>query len=146
MKSSYPPIKSSLYHYYMDIAKSTAKLSYCERAQVGSVVVTRTGAMYSGYNGTIAKYYPNVCELPDGSTAPYTAHSEENCFYKMLREGVSAEGSVLFVTTSPCEKCARMIVCSGVSYVVYLEKYRDDTGLEILRQCEVGVTKYNPKF
>lgn len=136
-------MKSSLYHYYMNLAKETAKLSYCERARVGSVVVTKEGSLFTGYNGTIAKHYPNVCELGDGSTAPYTTHAEEQSLYKMLKEGVSAQGSTLFVTTSCCEKCARMIICSGVERVVYLDKYRDTTGLDILIHCGLSIEKYD---
>lgn len=136
-------MKASLYHYYMNLAKETAKLSYCERARVGSVVVTNEGSLFMGFNGTIAKHYPNVCELEDGSTAPYTTHAEEQSLYKMLKEGVSAQGATLFVTTSCCEKCARMIVCSGVKAVVYLDEYRDKTGLEILKHCGLSIEKYN---
>ncbi len=126
----------------MKIAIDTSKLSYCKRACVGACLVTKTGSMFSGYNGTISKHYPNVCELPDGTTAGYTVHAEENCFHKMLKEGVSAEGSTLFVTLSPCVNCSRMIVCSGVQRVVYLEDYRDSSGLDILKQCKVQVEKY----
>jgi len=86
-------MKKSLYDYYMNIAISTSKLSYCERAKVGAVVVKKSGSLFTGYNGTIAKHYPNICELEDGSTAPYTTHAEEQCLYKMLKEGVSAEGA-----------------------------------------------------
>lgn len=136
-------IKKSLYDYYMDVAIRTSELSYCVRAKVGAVVVTKTGAMFAAYNGTIAKHYPNICELEDGSTAPYTTHAEEQCLYKMLKEGVSAEGATLFVTTSCCVNCARMIACSGVEKVVYLDEYRDKTGLEILKTCQVVIEKYN---
>jgi len=139
-------MKPSLYHYYANLAKETAKLSYCKRACVGAVVVTKTGAMYSGYNGTIAKHYPNVCELDDGSTAPWTTHAEEQCFYKMLKEGVSAEGATLFVTTSCCVNCARMMACSGVERVIYMHEYRDTTGLEILINCGVIVEKYDENY
>lgn len=136
-------MKESLYNYYMELAVNTAKLSYCKRAQVGAVVVTKSGSLFTGYNGTIAKHYPNVCELEDGSTAPWTTHAEEQCFYKMLKEGVSAEGATLFVTTSCCPNCARMIACSGVEKVVYLTEYRDKVGLEILKNCQIVIEKYN---
>lgn len=135
-------MKRTLYDYYMDVAIATSRLSYCKRAQVGAVVVTKTGSLFTGYNGTISKYYQNICETPDGVTAPWTTHAEEQCLYKMLKEGVSAQGATLFTTMSCCTTCARMIVCSGVKKVVYLEEYKDTRGIEILQHCEVEVEKY----
>jgi dCMP deaminase len=126
----------------MNLAFDTAKLSYCERSRVGAVVVTANSGAYTGYNGTISKLYPNVCEA-NNVTLPWVCHAEENCFYKMLKDGVSAVGSTVFVTLSCCEKCARMLVCSGVERVVYAEEYRDTTGLEILNTAGIA-EKYDP--
>jgi len=139
-------VKKQLCYYYMKVAVETSKLSYCQRSKVGAVVVTSSGSLFTGYNGTIAKHYPNVCELADGTTAPWTTHAEEQCLYKMLKEGVSAEGSTLFVTMSCCANCSKMIASSGVSRVVYLEEYRDTLGLEILKTCKVIVEKYNDEL
>lgn len=129
-------------HYYMDVAYRSAQRSYCSRLKVGAVVVTDSGAMFAGYNGTIPKHFPNVCELDSGETAPYTVHAEENCLYKMLKEGVSPNGATLYISHGCCVNCSRMIACSGIKEVVYAEDYRSSQGLDILRQCEITVRKY----
>lgn len=134
-------IKKELYNTYMKIAEIYSKLSYCKRLQVGSVVVTATGATYGGYNGTIAGF-PNVCEDENNVTLPYVVHAEQNSLYKMLKEGVSAEGSILFSTYSPCSECCKMIVSAGISKVIYKQLFRAPESLDILRQAGVEVEEY----
>jgi dCMP deaminase len=136
-------MKSSLYHFYMGAAKLAAKMSYAERLQVGAVIVTASGAMYPGYNGTL-KGFPNVCELPDGSTDnAITVHAEKNALYKMLEEGVTARGATMFVTHSCCEGCAQMTASVGIERVVYLNDYKDMTPMTTLKKAGVIVEKYD---
>lgn len=139
-------MKSKLYHFYMDTALSASKMSYAERLKVGAVIVTSTGAMYSGFNGTLPGF-PNVCEVEeDGNLVTdenVTVHAEQNAMYKMLREGVSATGATLFVTHSCCKECAKMIISTGIERVVYLNEYRNTTPLLTLRKAGVIVEKYD---
>lgn len=132
-----------LHSTYMDIAIRMSKNSYCERAQVGACVVTKSGAIFAGYNGTLPGF-PNVCEDENGNTLSSVVHAEENCLYKLLKEGVSAEGATLYTTLSPCVNCARMIIASGIKDVYYLDKYYNDEGLKLLNLAEtVWVEKFN---
>jgi dCMP deaminase len=109
---------------------------------VGSAILTENGGLFVGFNGTLSKF-PNVCENEDGTTNEYiTVHSEENALYKMLKEGVSAKGATIYISHSPCARCSRMLIASGIKRVVYCEPYRDDTPLEILEQAGVQVYKY----
>lgn len=135
-------IKGRLFDFYFETAKNCAKLSYANRLKVGTVIVTKTGAMYPGFNGTIPGFVNN-CENDDGSTnEDITIHSEQNALYKMLKEGVSAEGSTVFVTHSCCNQCSKMLISAGVERVVYGEQYRDSEPLDTLRKAGVIVEKY----
>lgn len=127
---------------YMDIAKRVASESYCERAKVGAVIVSKHGGIFIGMNGTLAgKQFPNNCECGGKTNNAIVVHAESNALYKMLREGVSAEESTLYATLTPCEECAKMIISSGVDRVVYLEEYRDQSPLDTLVKAEVSVEK-----
>lgn len=127
---------------YMDIAKRVAKESYCTRAKVGAVIVTKHGGIFIGFNGTIAgKSFPNVCECNGKTNTAIVIHAESNCLYKMLKEGVSAEGATLYTTLTPCEECTKMIISAGVDRVVYDEEYRDKSPLDTLIKAEVCVEK-----
>jgi dCMP deaminase len=109
---------------YMDLAKRVAQESYCVRQKVGAVIVTESGGLYLGFNGTPSGY-ANVCELPNGDTDPMVIHAEENALAKMLREGVSANGAVVYMTLSPCNECAKMLHSIGVREIYYGSAYRD---------------------
>jgi len=50
-------------------------------------------------------------------------HAEMSAICDAARNGVSVRNSIMFVTTFPCHLCAKLIVSSGISKVVYLEPY-----------------------
>lgn len=146
-------IKDKEHKFYMNQAISASQMSYAERKKVGACVVTKHKGIFIGYNGT-GPGEDNCCEKTVYQykradldavkiTKSNVRHAELNCFAKMLKEGVSAEGSTLYVTLSPCTFCACMIASAGVSKVVYLEEYRDVEGLKILMDSSVLVEKYN---
>lgn len=115
---------------YIACARSHAVLSKATRKKVGACIVTKTGILIPGFNGTVPGQ-PNSCEI-DGATAPGVLHAELNAILKAAREGVSIVGSTLYVTLSPCQQCAAMIAAAGITRVVWEELYRDDTGLRRL--------------
>lgn len=132
-------MKQKEIEFYMGVAQSAAHMSHAKRKKVGAVIVTENGGMYYGYNGTPANFDNNCEDEINGElvTKSTVIHAEKNCLAKMLKEGVSAKGSTVFVTMSPCETCALMMVAAGVSMVFYKEKYRDETGLNILKQANI---------
>lgn len=129
---------------YMDFAKAAASQSHCPRTQVGCAVVLESGVVCPGFNGH-ASGGPNDWPFsPTGN--PEVVHAELNALGKCLEEGLSAKGSSVYVTLSPCLECAKLLVRARVSRVVYLVEYRDTSGLEYLTKYKVEVTKYvDPK-
>lgn len=133
---------NKLDNFYMDVAKLISAKSYANRLKVGAVIVTCTGSMFPGYNGTLSGF-PNVCEKEDGTTNnSITVHAEQNALYKMLREGVSSDGATLYTTHSCCEECAKMMIAAGIRKVVYGEVYRDPSPLSTLELGGVKVVKF----
>lgn len=125
---------------YADLAERTAEESYCERRQVGAVVITKNRGNFLGYNG-MPSGFPNICELEDNTTDPRVIHAEANAFDKMSREGISAEGSVVFITDAPCIECAKRLYGAGVKAVIYLRPYRCLAGVDFLN--EAGIPTYH---
>lgn len=127
---------------YMQTAEAHASLSYAKRLQVGAAILTANGGLYCGFNGTLPGF-DNCCEKEDGTTdEDVTSHAEQNSLYKMLREGVSAKGATIYVTTSPCAQCAKMIISSGIVRVVYKNEYRLTNSIEIMRKANLVVEKW----
>lgn len=115
-----------------------AENSYCTRRKVGALIVKDKMIISDGYNGTPAGF-ENVCELEDGTTKPYVLHAEANAITKIARSGNSSEGATIYVTTSPCIECAKLIIQSGIKRVVFSEKYRSEDGLALLERAKVEV-------
>lgn len=125
---------------YMGFAEQAARESHCPRTQVGCAVVLESGVVSPGFNGH-ASGGPNDWEYsPTGD--PEVVHAELNALGKCLEEGLSAKGSTVYVTLSPCLECAKLLVRSRVRRVVYRDQYREMTGVAYLRKYNVEVEQY----
>jgi dCMP deaminase len=126
---------------HLRVAKVYADLSYATKRKVGSVLVKDGRIIGCGYNGTIAGT-DNKCEYwQDGvlKTFPYVIHSELNAIIFSLKNGISLEGSHIYITHSPCYECAKVILQTGIISVTYGEKTKHDDALEYLQNNKIKV-------
>ena len=123
---------------FMRMALIWAENSYCLRRQVGALLVKDKMIISDGYNGTPSGF-ENVCEDDTNRTKPYVLHAEANAITKVARSNNSSEGATLYVTASPCIECAKLIIQSGISRVVYGEPYHTQDGLELLERANIDV-------
>ncbi len=126
---------------YLEMAAVWAKNSYCTRRQVGAILVKDRMIISDGYNGTPSGF-ENVCEDENGVTKPYVLHAEANAITKVARSGNSSEGATLYITDSPCMECAKLIIQSGITRVVYAREYRIIDGVDLLRRAGIQVDKF----
>lgn len=129
---------------YIRMATIWAENSYCKRRQVGALIVKDKMIISDGYNGTPSGF-ENICEDENNVTKPYVLHAEANAITKIARSNNSSEGATMYVTASPCIECAKLIIQAGIRRVVYLEKYRLEDGLDLLRKAGIEVVYVNPK-
>ncbi|MDR2424266.1 MAG: dCMP deaminase family protein [Prevotellaceae bacterium] len=122
--------------HYLEMARIWAKNSYCLRRQVGALLVKNKMIISDGYNGTPSGF-ENICEDETGQTKPCVLHAEANAITKVARSNNSSEGATLYVTTSPCIECAKLIIQAGIKRVVFFDKYRMEDGLELLRRAKI---------
>lgn len=115
-----------------------AKNSYCVRRQVGALIVKERMIISDGYNGTPAGF-ENVCEDEEGKTKPYVLHAEANAITKVAKSNNSSEGATLYITTSPCLECAKLIIQAGIKRVVYSDNYHKQDGPELLKRAGIEV-------
>ncbi|MDR3184677.1 MAG: dCMP deaminase family protein [Prevotellaceae bacterium] len=123
---------------YLEMAAVWGKNSYCKRRQVGAIIVKDRMIISDGYNGTPAGF-ENVCEDEEGLTKPYVLHAEANAITKVAKSNNSSEGATLYITTSPCMECAKLIIQAGITRVVYSNQYRITDGIELLRRAGVEI-------
>lgn len=136
---------------YIEMANVWAKLSHANRKKVGALIVKNNTIIADGYNGTPSGF-ENECEEAinneDGSfkeykTKWYVLHAESNALAKVAKSTQSCDGATLYITYSPCTECSKLILQSGIKRVVYLDEYRDISGLDFLRRAGVEVKKIN---
>ena len=123
---------------YLDMARIWAQNSYCQRRQVGALVVKNNMIISDGYNGTPSGF-ENVCEDDNGVTKPYVLHAEANAITKLARSSNNSEGSTIYITASPCIECAKLIIQAGIRRVVYGENYRLTDGIDLLKRAGIEV-------
>lgn len=128
---------------YMRMARIWAENSYCQRRQVGALVVKDKAIISDGYNGTPSGF-ENMCEDDNNATKPYVLHAEANAITKLARSNNSSDGATLYVTASPCIECAKLIIQSGIKRVVYAEHYRLEDGINLLKRANINVEYINP--
>ena len=123
---------------YLHMANIWAENSYCIRRKVGALIVKDKMIISDGYNGTPSGF-DNNCEDENNITFPHVLHAEANAITKVAKSNNSSLGATLYVTTSPCVECSKLIIQAGISRVVFSEKYRKVAGLELLKEAKVEI-------
>ena len=72
-------------------------------------------------------------------------HAEANAITKVARSNNSSEGATLYVTSSPCIECAKLIIQAGIRRVVYADAYRLSDGVELLQRAGIELVAIDPE-
>lgn len=126
----------SLDKRYLRMARIWAENSYCQRRQVGALIVKDKSIISDGFNGTPSGF-PNICEDEQGLTKQYVLHAEANAITKVAASTNNCYGATMYVTASPCVECAKLMIQCGIKRVVYCQEYRLQDGVDLLREAGV---------
>ena len=141
---------------FMEIAHTVASWSSCFQAnrQIGAVIAKNKRIMTTGYNGAssgIKSCKEKGCclrremgiESGTRHELCYATHAEQNAIIQAARMGICIDGATLYCTHQPCAICAKMIINSGITRVVYEAGYPDDFSLELFKEAGVAIEKYD---
>lgn len=123
---------------YLKMAKIWAENSYCKRRQVGALLVKDKMIISDGYNGTPSGF-ENECEDENNVSKSYVLHAEANAITKVAKSNNNSDGATLYITSSPCIECAKLIIQAGIKRVIYCELYRSDEGIQLLNRAGIEV-------
>ena len=149
----------SLDRAYLDMAQRWGRLSKANRKKVGCLIVKDGAIISDGYNGT-PRGFDNTCEttiMPDSIapknlsdhplnalvTKPEVLHAESNAITKLAKSTQSSVGATMYVTISPCIECAKLIIQSEISRVVYGKFYRNSEGIDLLKKANISTQILN---
>jgi dCMP deaminase len=106
---------------YLDMAYLVASWSKDPSSKIGAVAVSPKGQVLStGYNGFPRNIEDSSDRLHDRELKyKYIVHAEMNAIYNATYNGVSLDGSTLYVSGLPCcNQCALGIIQVGIKRVV----------------------------
>jgi dCMP deaminase len=131
------PTKDEL---FLAMAFLVSTRSSCTRRNVGCIITDENGEKIAmGYNGG-PKGGRNTCARAEASACG-CIHAEVNAVIKTTFDGPKTA----YVTISPCELCALALVNAGVTRVVVGNVYRDEVGLDLMREVGVAVEVKDPE-
>lgn len=151
---------------FLDIASLFGLRSTCPRAQVGAVATQSGRIVATGYNGAPAGM-PHCTDvdcklefirpgLPNEDVEVHdeeeyvghctrTVHAEANAIAWAARTGVPLAGAELYLTHTPCETCAKLIINAGIQAVHFVHDYGHDSGMKLLYEAKVQVFESSPR-
>lgn len=134
------PMRPTWDQVWMETAKILSRRSLDPRFQVGAVIVAEdnTQVLAVGYNGD-HRGGPNSVESTEPGQSGFI-HAEINALIKCDFNHPKAKK--MYLTLSPCRQCAKAIINGGVREVVYLEEYRDTSGVKLLIESGLTVRRY----
>lgn len=114
---------------------------------VGCIAVTKVGKKIPGYNRHMPhEHIPYIegdvrsnfkpGERNDLGTA---IHAEASVISFAAREGIALHDAVMYVTTFPCQNCARLIVNAGIKKVLYKDGYSVQDAERIFKDAGVEI-------
>jgi dCMP deaminase len=108
--------------YFINIAEQVKLKSKDKKTQIGVVIVGKDNEIVStGYNSFPRGINDGVEERQERPEKYFWfEHAERNAIYNAARIGVSTLGTTMYMTCDiSCADCARAIINSGVSKVVF---------------------------
>ena len=125
---------------WMKMAETIAQRSHHPTFKVGAIITTsdNTQVLSLGYNGN-ARGMSNVPQSDEPGCSGLL-HAEINALLKL--DYNNPKDKVMYLTLSPCQNCAIAVINSGIKKVVYREKYRDETGINMLKDVNIKVIEY----
>lgn len=141
--------------FFIGIAKLAALRSKDPNTQVGCCIVSSENRILSvGYNGTPNGYDDDV--FPWNRTGErldtkymYVCHSELNAILNYRGDINNMRGAKIYVHYFPCNECAKAIIQSGITEVIYIHSYDYDNhseemeaSIRMFDKCGVKYRKY----
>ncbi len=138
--------------YFMKIAQVAALRSNCIKRKVAAVIVRDHRVISTGYNGTpkgIKNCNEGGCprchtfgKSGEGLEECLCAHAEENAIAQAAYHGVRIADATMYSTYSPCLRCTKLIINSGIAEVVYSVAYpMEKLPLSLLTEAGVKVRR-----
>lgn len=129
--------------FYKEMVQLYQRRSTCLRLQVGAIIVRDGRVISGGYNGAPSGFSHCTADIcgPD-KPCTRTVHAEANAIAFAANCGIATYGCEMWITDSPCNECAKLIINAGIVGVTFLRPYRDQGPVELLAKALIKVKFY----
>ena len=130
---------------YLSIAQLLSQKSIHPTTKVGCLITTYDNMemLSAGINGLEVGGKNKIDSNKPGMSG--TIHSEINAC--IFNKSPRTQEKTVWLTHSPCIVCARALInLGGVKKLVYLNKYRSQEGLKLLKKNGIIVKHYTKKL
>jgi dCMP deaminase len=114
-----------------------AMQSTCRTRHVGGVLVKGNRIVAQGFNGNLPGHAhcdrggcPRCADRAEGRGesgeslgACLCVHAEQNIVSYCARNGIAMDDTTVYLPCNPCLDCMKLVVSSGVSEIVFRERY-----------------------
>lgn len=142
-------MRISRHNMWMEMARIVARRGTCPRLCVGAVAVLNKRQFSVGYNGAEAGA-PHCTEVGcltygGSESCVRTIHAEVNALEQLpLAQDARQKSLYVYVTHSPCMKCAEVIIGYGVNVVFFETMYGKTAPIIHLLDNDVAVNRLLP--
>ena len=152
--SPVPEKRLGWHEYFMSVAHLISRRATCTRAHIGAVVVRDHNILSTGYNGAPSGL-PHCNDIncriyrsthPDGTVEENcvnTIHAEINAIVQAAKNGVSIRDADIYITSSPCIHCLKVLINVGIKTISYDNPYKIEHIDELLRLSGIRLVQVN---
>ena len=130
----------------MDLAKQVGTWSKDPSKQIGAVAIGSKGQVLAqGYNGFPRGIDDNESRLNTKEIKyKYVVHAEMNLIYNATFNGISLNGSTVYVSGLPvCSECAKGLIQVGVKQIVMSKDSLENSDEKWLESFELTIALLN---
>jgi dCMP deaminase len=119
----------------------------CDRLRAATIIVKDKRIVGAGYNGSAfgQPHCDDESHLMIDNHCERTLHGEENAVLNTDREDL--KGATAYMVGTPCIRCTRMMINTGVSEINILGKYPNARGNEyyadLVKRAKVKMTYFD---
>lgn len=136
---------------YLNLCKSIATNSKCLSRQVGAILVLNNIVIGTGFNRSPVETkacktcirHKHNCKSGESLDLCKALHAEQIAILTALKKNVDLSGATLYVSTSPCYQCAKLIVECKIKKVVASSKYDSKLTDKLFKEAKVKLVILN---
>lgn len=143
----------NLNNTFIEVLNSLEKNSTCIKHKVAALIVKDNRIISMGWNGVLpgeVHCCDKLKDIPAEELREYhrtwsldnELHAELNAIAFAAKQGISTEGSDMYVSLPPCIRCAHLIIASGIKNVYYSRLHKSsEEGIKKLMIGNVNVSQ-----